>query len=162
MNSLFVESHQISAGFVPIDLQAGSNDGDWFNMAGFDSVVCIFFKAAGTAGDDPTVTMSQATSNAGGGATGLSFTRVDVKQGTLTSVAQFTTVTQSAASTYTDATSAEIQAIWVVEVSAEDLADGYKFVRMRVSDVGSNAQLGACLYIGRGARRQGATLPSSL
>ena len=149
MGSPFVQNSQIVSGFVPVDMQAGANTGDWVSVENFNHVAIVFFKAAGTAGDDPTITVSQATDAAGTSSKALNFTRIYTKQGTLSSVANFTLTTQSAANTYTDATSAEVQAIWVIEFDADDLdvSSGFTHVQASVADVGSNAQVGACLYL---------------
>src|SRR3954468_5365170 len=106
-NSLLVERVQICGGFRPVDLSTAANNGDWVSMKDFDSCVVIFFKAAGTAGDDPTLTLKQATDVSGTGAKALNFSRIDFKQGTLTALGTFTTVMQAPANTYLDLTSAE-------------------------------------------------------
>ena len=80
----------------------------------------------------------------------MQFTDLWHKQATvLTATATWTHVTQTASETYTDATSAEDAAIWVVEFDASDLDSdgGFDCVSMNCSDVGSNAQLGCALYI---------------
>lgn len=154
-NALFVEQAQIVAGFVPVNLATAANAGDWVSMKGFSRCTVVFFAAAGTAGDDPTLTIEQATAVAGTGNKALNFTRLDVKQGAdLAAIGAFTAVTQSAANTYTEATSAEAQKIWVVDIKADDLdADnGFDCIQASISDVGSNAQLGCLLYILWGAR----------
>lgn len=149
-NALFVEQAQICSMFVPVNLATAANTGDWFSMKGFDRCTFIFFAGAGTAGDDPTITLQQATAVAGTSAKALNFTRIDTKQGAdLTAVGAYTTVTQAAANTYTDATSAEVQKIWVVEVKGEDLdADnGFDCVQASISDIGANSQIGCGLAI---------------
>jgi len=149
MGTPFVQNSQIVSGFVPVDMQTGANTGDWVSVENFNHVSIVLFKGAGTAGDDPTLTVLQATDAAGTSSKALNFTRVYTKQGTLTGIANFTLTTQSAANTYTDATSAEVTAIWVVEFDADDLdvSGGFTHVQASVGDVGSNAQLGACLYL---------------
>jgi len=147
---LLVENSQIVSGFVPIDLQTGANDGDWISLKNYNHIALILFKAVGTAGDDPTLTIEQATDVAGAGAKALDFVHIYTKQAALlTSVGQFTKVTQAAANTYTDLTSAELQAIWVIEFNGIDLdvANGFDCLRGRVADIGGNAQLGAMLYV---------------
>ncbi len=146
-----VENSQIVSGFLPVDMSAAANDGDWFGLENFNHLAVVFFKNAGTAGDDPTLTITQASDNAGTGEKALNFTDIWTKQDTvLTSVATFTHNTQTAANTYTDATSAEDAAIWVVEFDAQDLdvANGFTHVQGSVADVGTNAQVGALLYVG--------------
>ena len=65
MGSPFVQNSQIVSGFVPVDMQDGANTGDWVSVENFNHVAIVLFKAAGTAGDDPTLTCLQATDNAG-------------------------------------------------------------------------------------------------
>jgi len=144
-----VENSQILSAFVPVDLQDGANTGDWVALENFNQLSIVFFKAAGTAGDDPTLTIQQATDNAGTSAKALNFTTVYVKQGTLASVANFTKVTQSSGNTYTATDAAEEQAIWIVEISADDLdvSGGFTHAQGSVGDVGSNAQLGCGMYL---------------
>jgi len=161
----FCENNNISSAFVPVDLQTGANDGDWVSLKNYHHVAIVFFKALGTAGDDPTLTVEQATTNTGTGAKALNFRNIYVKQGALlTAVGIFTRVDQAAANTYTDLVSAEAQAIWVVELDSDelDVDGGFDHIRGRVADVGGNAQLGAMLYILSEARFAQAVVPSAL
>ncbi|AMS41168.1 hypothetical protein [Aminobacter aminovorans] len=164
MNQHILEKLQIAAGFVPVSMATAPTE-DWVSLKNYGRMTVVFFKAAGTAGDDPTLTLEQATAVAGTGAKALNFTRIDVKQGAdLFAVGQFTTVTQAAANTYTDATSAEVQAIWVLDVEAEDLDvdGGFDCIRASISDVGTNAQLGCMLYLGHEPRYAQAPMPSMI
>lgn len=156
---------QIVSGFLPVDMQDGANTGDVVSMKNYGHLTVVFFKNAGTAGDDPTLTLLQGTDVAFGTNKALNFTSVWTKQDTvLTSEGTFTEQTQTAANTYTDATSAEDAAIWVVEIDAADLdvANGYDCVRASVADVGTNAQIGCLFYILSEPRYAGSTLPSAI
>jgi hypothetical protein len=148
-SELAIQQMNIEAAFVPVDMQTGANNGDWASMKDYRRCLVVLFKAAGTAGDDPVFKLQQATDNAGTGAKDLNFTVVYEKVGTLASVAQFTRTTQSAATSYTNAASAEGQAIMVVEVKDADLdvSNDFTHIQLSVADVGSNAQLGCGLYI---------------
>jgi hypothetical protein len=165
MNQHFLEKNQVAAGFVPLALTT-ARTGDYVSMKNYGRCAIVFFKAAGTAGDDPTITLTQAKDVGGtDGTTALNFTRIDVKQGAdLAAVGAFTTVTQAAANTYTDLTSAEAQAIWVIDVKAEDLdvANGFDCIKAAISDVGTNAQLGTLMYFLHEPRFASATLPSAI
>lgn len=141
----------IAPAFRPVDLQTAANDGDWVCLKGYQGVGILFHSAIGTAGDDPTLTLEQATSVAGGSSKALgAIATVFTKQAAtnLLSIAGWTKVTQSAASTYTNDTSAEQEALWWVYVDAQQLdrANGFDCIRARVADVGGNAQLGAAYY----------------
>lgn len=150
MNQHATEKMQIASGFVPVNLATASNPGDWVSMKNFLRCAVVVFKAAGTAGDDPTITLEQATAVAGTGAKALNFTRIDAKRGAdLLAIGQFTKTEQAAGNTFTSDTLAEEQAIIVIDVKAEDLDidNGFDCIRATVSDVGTNSQIGAMLYI---------------
>lgn len=150
-NSLLLERLQIASGFVPINMASGANAGDYVSLKDYGRVGVLFFKAAGTAGDDPTLTIQQAKDVSGTSVKALNFTDIYKKQGAaLTAIGQWTKVTQSAANTYTDATSAEVQAMWWVEFKAEDLdaANDFDCLIASVGDVGTNSQIGCLLYFG--------------
>lgn len=158
-----VENAQIVAGFVPLDLQT-QRDGDWVSLADFNHLTVIFFKGTGTDGDDPTVTLQQATDNAGTGAKALTFTDIWRKQGAdVQTVGQFTRTTQAAGNTYTNA-DAHQQALWVLEIDADmlDVDGGFDHVRVTLNDTGTNPQLGCVLYLLSEPRFSEATLPSAL
>src|SRR5690349_13417263 len=118
LNNLLVEAAQVVVAFVPVDTQTAANNGDWVSMKNFDRLTVLFVKAAGVAGDDPVLTMKQATDVTGAGAKALNFTRVDSKVGVQTGIGSFTTNTQAAANTYTDTVSAEAQGLFAIEIQA--------------------------------------------
>ena len=147
----FVENNQLVAGIIPVDFNTGANNGDWVSLKNYRHVACVLYMAAGTAGDDPIFKMQQATAVAGTGVKDLLFDTVYTKAGTQTSTGTFTKVTQAAATSYTDATHAEIQKIYIVEFDAEDLdaENGFDCIQMSVADVsgGANPQIGCGFYI---------------
>lgn len=142
---------------VPLDLQT-ARTGDTISCKGFDRMGVLFFKGAGTAGDDPVLTFNQATDVAAGTNKALAvITEYWSKQGTLTSVGTWTRVTQSASQTVSlDATSAESQGLYYFEFECSqlDTDNGYDCFYLSVGDTGSNAQLGCALYIPGGLRYQ--------
>lgn len=152
-NHEFLEVADIVPAFVPVDMQTAANNGQWVNMKSINRLVCVLIKAAGTAGDNPVVTLQQATSNAGAGAKPLTFTRARTKIGAIGSTPQWTIVTQSAANTFTPVSAAS-QAVLAVEISANDLdlTNGFSFVQLSIPDTGTNPQLGAAFYIAYGLR----------
>ncbi len=148
-NVSLLERAQIVVGFVPLALTT-ARTGDVVSLKNYRRCLVVFTKAAGTAGDDPTITLLQGTDVAFATNKALNFTKIYTKQGAdLTAIAQWTKVTQAAGNTYTDATSAEVQAVWAIDVKAEDLdvANDYDCIRASISDVGTNAQLGVLHYI---------------
>jgi hypothetical protein len=158
-----VESSQIVAGFVPLDLQT-ARDGDWVSLRDFNHLTVIFFKGTGTDGDDPIVTLQQATDNAGAGAKALNLTDVWRKQGAdVQAVGQFTRTTQAPATSYTN-TDGHQQLIWVFEIDADmlDVDGGFRYVRASLNDTGVNPQLGCVLYVLTEPRFAEAAPPSAL
>jgi hypothetical protein len=162
-NHEFLESADIIPAFVPVDMQTGANSGLWITMKETSRLVCVLYKAAGTAGDNPVVTLQQATTNTGTNAKALTFTRARTKIGAIASTPQWTIVTQSASNTITP-TSAANPAVIAIEIQATDLdlANGFTFVQLSVPDTGSNAQLGAAFYIAYGITYPQSTTLSAL
>lgn len=148
MNKHILEKIEIVPAIIPQALTT-ARSGDVVSMKNHGRLSIVIFKDAGTNGDDVTITINQCTSIAPSNAKALNFTRVDKKQGTLTSVGTWTTVTQAAAETYTNTDLGGEQALIVIDIMAEDLdqVNGYDCVRVALSDVGTNAQLGCALYI---------------
>ncbi len=149
-NLHFLEKCQVQPAFMPVNMATGANNGDWVKLTDYRRCAIIFVGSIGTAGDDPTITVLQATDTAGSNPKALTFTRVDKKQATaLTSVGQFTTITQAAADTYTNDTLAELQKVVVIDIKAEDLdiANGFEAIQASVADVGTNAQLATMIYV---------------
>ena len=165
LNNLLVEEAQIVMAIPPVDSQTGANNGDWVSLKNYDRCTILLIKAAGVAGDDPVITVRQAQDVSGTGAKALNFTRIDAKVGAQTGIGQFTTVTQVAANTYSDAVSAEAQAIFAVEFRAEelDVNNGFDCLQLQIPDTGSAcAQLLTAIYVLRGARYGSLTAPSAI
>ena len=162
-NHDFLEIADIIPAFVPADMHTSANNGQWVDMKFISKLLCVLLKAAGTAGDDPVITLKQATSNAGANAKSLNFTRARTKIGAIATTPQWTIATQSAANTYTP-TSAASPALIAVEVSQTDLDlnNGFNFVQFSIPSTGANPQLGTAFYIAYGVRYAQAIMPSEL
>ena len=158
-----VENAQIVAGFVPLDLQT-QRDGAWVGLRDFNHLTVIFYKGTGTDGDDPIITLQQATDNTGATSKNLDFTDVWRKQGAdLQTIGTFIRTSQAAANSYTN-TDGHEQALWVLEIDADmlDVDNGFCYVRLVLNDTGTNPQLGCVLYILTEPRFAEATPPSAL
>ena len=164
MTQKFFETANLVSAFVPVDMQTGANTGDWVGLTDYQRCVIVLFRGAGTAGDDPAFVLKQATDNAGTGSKDLTFTVVYSKVGTQTGIADFTRNTQTAATTYTDAASAEAESVIAVEVSSEDLDvdNSFSHVQLSVADIGGNAQLGCGFYLMLDPRHASQTPPSAI
>lgn len=163
MNRHFLEKAQIVGAITPVNMASGANNGDWISMKNYGRCAIVLFKGTGTAAEDPVITLQQATDVAGTSSKSLTFTRIDYKAGTLSSVSQFTTVNQAAAGNYTlDA--GELEAIAVIDIKAEDLdkSNGFDCLRCNIADVGTTSQIGGVLYFLHEPRFASATLPGAI
>lgn len=145
----------IVVGFRPVDLQTGANTGDWISLKNASGVLVLFHSTIGTAGDDPTLNINQATSTAGAGSKDLSIpttNRTYKKQAAtdLTGTGTWSDAdTDISSGNWTNTDSAEQEALVAVWIDASDLDvdNGFDCINATVADVGGNAQLGACYYI---------------
>ncbi len=147
LGSLF----DIVPGTVPADLQTAVA-GDFVSLKNSQGVLVVFFKAAGTDGDDPTLELQQATVVAGSDAKDLNgFIDIYKKQGALlTAVGTWTKVSQTADEDFAgNNTSAQEQGLYCAWIPSDilDVDNGFDCVQVNVKDTGSNAQLGCVLYI---------------
>lgn len=159
MNKTFVEDHQVVQIIKPVDLAAGANTGDWVSLKDYNRCALIFSKEPGTAGDDPTLTLLQATAVAGTGSKALDIKRVDKKQAAtdLTAVGTFTKSTSGSpatndtfsTNTWTNSTLGEDAAVVVIDIKAEDLDidNDFDCVSMTIADVGTAGQLGEVIAV---------------
>ncbi|MHC4687600.1 MAG: hypothetical protein ACYTEW_25320 [Planctomycetota bacterium] len=166
MAEKFLQTHDIIEGWPVVDLQTGANTGDSISLKNWEGCAVVFISSVGTAADDPTLTLEQSTTITAGSEKALNFTVIYRKQAatSLASTGTWTRTTQTAANTYTEATSAEQDLIWVVDVKTDELdaANGYDCIRATVADVGGNAQLGYLFYVPYGPRYGQATLASAI
>lgn len=165
-NQHFCEKNQIAQGFLPVLMNTGANAADWVSMKGYGRMAIVIFKAVGTAGDDPTITVKQALDVSGTTPKALGFTEVRKKQAAsnLLAVDQFTKSTSAspatndtftvASGTWTNSDLAEQAAIIVIDIKAEDLDvnNSYDCIQVSIADIGTNAQLGCALYFGHEPR----------
>lgn len=141
----------LACGFAPVDTQTGANTGKRVCLRNYDGVAFVLFKAAGTANDDPVFTLKEHNASSSGTSQNLAvITEHHYKQATtLANTETWTRVAQAAAATLTlNTTSAESQGIYVVEVMAAQLSDGFSYVSIDVADTGSaGAQIGGVIAI---------------
>jgi hypothetical protein len=159
----------IGAGIVPVDLNTGANTGYRISMEDCDGITFVIYCGVGTAGSDLPCDLQQYTASTGGTTADLDII-TDYYHKTelaLDNDETWTLVTQTAASEITDiggaGTSAELQQIFVVEVTADQLADGYTHLGMNIAQPGAS-KIGCCLYIkwGLHSQRTPANLPNLL
>lgn len=147
------EDFDISIGAVPSDIHGGAVTGKRVSLKLVDSVDVVLIKAAGTAADDPTVTLRASTAASGGTTTDLAtISSYHLKDGaTLAGTEKWTQKTQSVAATIADpggsGTSAEHQQLCVIHVRAEDMPVGKPYLSLNIAAVATAAQVAAVLYI---------------
>jgi hypothetical protein len=143
----------LSVGFQPVDMQTAANTGKRVSMRRASGLTVIFFKAIGTGGDDPVITVQE--HNAATGGTSQNLAAVDhyyIKSATtpgLVGTETWTRTAQTLAATVTLTGLAASAAIVVLEIEGNKLSDTFNHVSVSVADVGGNAQLGCLLYAPR-------------
>lgn len=159
LNSHPLDWLNIHTALLPVDSQSGANTGLVVSLKGYEGVLIVVEKMAGVAGDDPVVTLTQATAVAGTNekALPLPANRVRSKLHATTVPGLFTDVANAAATggTYTDDTSAEKAGIIAIDIKATDLDVDNEFdcVRLAIPDTGAGgAQRISATYILYGAK----------
>lgn len=147
------EVYDLSIGLSPVDLATADNTGKRVSLKEISSVTIVLIKGAGTAAQDPVLTLQQHTASTGGTSTDLEvIDKYWVKsEATLDGDEVWTEVSQTAAATITDpggaGTSAESEQLVAINVRADQLTAGNSYISLNIADVGAAAQLGAVLYI---------------
>ena len=169
-----LEMINIVSAFPPGDINT-DKDGDFVNLKNYEGCLIVIHKAAGTAGDDPSIKLQQATVVAGSDAKALNFNNLYHKIGAtaLDAIGEFTRVDLDTPTDDLDLVSvngddllADVgESLLVVDVKASDLDVGNGFCCLNVSiegdDIG-NATLAAAFYILYGARYTGAIPKSAI
>lgn len=174
-NTDLMESIQIVSAFAPgTDINTDAS-GDWVSLKGFDGCLVVFHKAAGTAGDDPSIKLQQATAVAGTGAKALTFNHIYHKIGAtaLSAIGTFTKVELATPTDDLDLVSVNGvdlltdvgESLIVVNVRASDLDvdGGFDCVNLEIEgdDIG-NATLASAYYVLYNARHPGAVVKSAI
>ena len=161
-----VERTQMVIMSVPIDAGAAAVTCDWIDMSLYQHCTVIFAGDIGTAGDDPTLTLLQASDNAGTGSKALTFTRIWEKEGAtaINAIGTFTARTQAAANTYVSATGGENEQLIVLEIDSDqlDTANNFNHISMTIADVGAAGKLICVLAILSEPRFAQAATPTAI
>jgi hypothetical protein len=166
-----MELPQIVPAFAPVNLATAANPGDWISLKNYKSVWIFFHSGVGTAGEDPVLTLLQASAVAGTGSKALPIntTRIFKKQAAtnLASTGQWVSAAANVtANAWTDTDAAEQEVIVAIGVDADelDVDNGFDCVSISVADVGTNAQLGTAYYVLGEPRyqTQASALPSAI
>lgn len=142
--------------FSPVDLNtADGATGARIHLQNYRACTFIFYKGAGTAGQDPDLDVQEHTAATGGTSRDLDVvTEFYYKsETTLDGDEAWSRTTQTAASEVDlgDA-SAEVEGIYVVHVEADSLSADCQWISINAAVTAANAQLGCCLAILTGLR----------
>ena len=159
----------IGPGINVVDLNGAGNTGIRISMQDCDAITFVIFAKTGTAASDIACDLQEHTAYTGGTTQDLDiiteyFTKQELA---LDGDESWVSKTQTAASEITDlgglGTSGELQNLAVIEVTADQLSDGYTHVSMDIPQPGA-AKYGCCLYIKTGlhSQRKPANLPNLL
>ncbi len=147
----------VCLGFMAVNLATAANTGARIHLRNYDSVMVVFVKGTGGAGEAPTLTLQEHTAASSG--TSANLVAIDEyfkkEATTLDGTEAWERVSQTAAATVTDADWDDAnQVVVAFNVQSQSLSAGYEWISVNVADVGSTAQLGALLYIPTGLKIQ--------
>lgn len=149
----------IGSAFVPVDFDtAGAATGHRIHMRNYTGIAMVLYKAVGAAGADPVITVQEHTLGGAGLGTSADLAVIDQvfykTEAELDGDETWSRATQTAAATYVDATSAELQGIIVTEVEASAMSAGYEWISFNIAATVGAAQLVCGLYIMHGLKIQ--------
>jgi hypothetical protein len=166
MNTRLLESIDLVLAAPPADFNSAVTV-DWISLKNYEGCLVVWMKAVGTAGDDWSLQLNQATAVAGTSSKALTFSQWYYKSAvSIATTTTFTKVTEATATadldlgTPTDYAHDINQALYVVDVKASDLdvSNGFDCIAATFDDAdNSSTSLGAILYIPYGARYPQAT-----
>ena len=124
------------------DLSAGASTGNRVHMKNFTICTFVLYADAGTDGDDVDVDLQEHNAASGGTSQDLNIITEYFKkeETTLDNDEVWTRVTQTTASsefTAPIAASAEKENLYVIEVRADQLSDGFEWLSLNIPDLGS-------------------------
>lgn len=147
----------IGLALAPVDLGTAGATGKRISLRDAGGCTIVFIYGAGTDGDDPVPSLQQHTASTGGTSADLSIMDTIYRKAetTLDNDEAWVKTTQTAAALMTAvADDAQKQKIYVIEVEADQLTDGYTHISVNQADLSNNAQLAAAIYILRDLRVQ--------
>lgn len=156
LGSLF----NVAMAMAPRDLSSGAGTGLRIDMRYATTCTFVIFAGAGTAGDDLVIDLQEHNASSGGTSQDLDIITeyFRTSETTLDGDEVWVRYTQAAASETTDSTgtTAEEQNLMVVEVRADQLSDGFRWLSVNIPDLGSaGTKYGGAIAILSGLRQQG-------
>lgn len=161
----------IGTGWIPTDMNTNNGEtGKRLYVGDCTAVTILVIKGAGTAGEDPTVTLKE--HNASSSGTSQNLAAIDhyyLKNETaLDNDESWVKKTQTAAATIADpggaGTSAESQQLLAIPVEVADLSSGFAWISLDYAVTAAAAQIAGWVYIKHGlqVQRAPANMPNLL
>lgn len=129
---------------------------DVINLEGADKVTFLVYHAGGTTGK-ATITVEECSSAAGSNANAIAFRYRKLTTGASDAIGAITNAAATGVSTVAGETT-----IFEVEVKASELADGYNFARLVLTEGADDPVSGAVIALLSGLRYGGVSQPSAL
>lgn len=167
-NQQIFEGADVVSAFAPVNLATAANPGAWFSLRDYHRAAVVLIRAgsAGNAADVSTITLSQATSNAGAGSKSLNITRRRYKTDMTTIAGDTWTIDDVtvAVNTYTSpAGKGDKVTAAVMDFEAQLLDDANSFHWVQASvDQAAHACIGWCFLLLYGSRHSQRVPVSSL
>lgn len=151
----FSEEHEIRMALVPdADAFADTKYTDVFGLVHYRHITFIVQIGTVTSSGKTTITVEKCTAKAGTGNTAMAFQyRTGLKTGAMGALTAATTAGISSSTTS--------NAVHVIEIDAEELGDGYDYVRLKMVEATDQAVDAAILAILSDAAYSGDSLPIS-
>jgi hypothetical protein len=138
------------AGLAPVDIGGAAKTSDYFSMENYSHASIIVY--CGIITNAATITVEESDDNAGSDTTAIAFKYYKITEGV---TGDRTAATNAGFSTGTDDGS-----MFVIEIDAADLSDGYPYLVVKTNDAGAN--LIAIVPILSGSRYAQAAPPEAL
>lgn len=141
---------------APKDTTGAAYNGDYINMSLIEELWILISQGA-WAGGTPAVTLGQGTTAAGG--TTVALTAFEAWTATGLTVDTPAAVTVTAGTFNLTATA---NSFTLIRARANQMTEGYKYLRAEVASPGANADLVSMVYIGVGLKYHGKYPPTSI
>lgn len=138
------------AGLAPVDIGGVAKVSDYFSLKNYSHASIIVY--CGAIGNAATITVEESDDNAGSTATAIAFAYYQISAGV--------TGARTAATTAGFSTGTTAGAMFVIEIDAEELSDGYPYLVVKATNAAAN--LITVVPILSGARYGQAAPPEAL
>jgi len=143
--AIFTEEAQVSQGLSPQELNGGAKTSDWIGVGNYDHVTAFVY--IGAHGAATTLTVNEASDNAGTGPTTMAF---KYRKTATTLVDDWGAVISVAATGVATSGSVAGQ-IYAIEIDSSDLLAGNDFVQIGLSNPGASV-IASVMFVGSHGR----------